>query len=261
VPVQRAQESELRHPSAELEEIIELEPGQPEYRILVVDDEPENWMVLERLLERAGFSVQVAVDGEMAVQKFADWRPHFIWMDLRMPLIDGAEATRRIRALEGGPEVKIAAVTASAVAGGREEAFKAGMDDYLRKPYRHAEIFECMGRHLGVRYRRRATPAKVAAAEPNVTLHAADVVDIPVALRAELRESIIALDADRISGAIRKISERDAALGAILAQHASHYSYTPMLDAIGMEAEQDLNASDEPPLRRNAATGDESVSR
>ena len=246
MPVERVWEPELQRQETHQEGGIELEPGQPEYRILVVENEPENWMVLERFLESAGFQVQVAVDGEMAVRKFADWRPHFIWMDLRLPLIDGAEASRRIRALKGGRNVKIAAVTASAFAGGREEARTAGMDDYLRKPYRYNEVFECMARHLGVRYRRRGT-ARVAAAEPDVTLCAGDLAHITAALRSELRDAITALDTDRISGAIQKIAERDTALGAVLARYASHYSYTPMLDAVGLEQDQNPNTPSDPP--------------
>ena len=74
-------------------QVLGLEPGQPEYRILMVEDEPENWMVLERLLENAGFQVRVAENGETGVETFREWRPQFIWMDLRMPVMDGIEAT------------------------------------------------------------------------------------------------------------------------------------------------------------------------
>jgi signal transduction histidine kinase/CheY-like chemotaxis protein len=261
VPVERALDSELPCLTHELGGGIELEPGQPEYRILVVDDEPENWMVLERLLEGAGFQVMVAADGETAVQKFADWRPHFIWMDLRLPLMDGTEATRRIRALEGGREVKIAAVTASALTGSREQAREAGMDDYLRKPYRNEEVFECMERHLSVRYRQRTAAAGPAATEPDVVLRGADFVDVPKDLRAELRDSIIALDADRISVAIQKIAERNAALGAVLASYVDHYLYTPIFEAIESDPDQDLNARAEPPHPAACgATGNQSVS-
>jgi CheY-like chemotaxis protein len=96
-----------------LERVIALAEGQPESRILIVEDQQENWMVLERLLANPGFRVRVAENGAQGVKEFREWRPQFIWMDLRMPVMDGVEATRRIRACEGGHEVKIAAVTAS----------------------------------------------------------------------------------------------------------------------------------------------------
>jgi CheY-like chemotaxis protein len=73
-------------------------------------------------------------------------------MDLRLPQLSGSEATRRIRQLDGGAEIKIAAITAAAYASERAEVMRAGFDDCTFKPFREAEIFFCMGRHLGVRY-------------------------------------------------------------------------------------------------------------
>ena len=82
--------------------IFGLEPGQPEYRVLIVEDQEENWLLLQGLLENAGFQVQVAEDGADGIDKFLTWEPHFIWMDWRLPDMDGLDVTRRIRALYGG---------------------------------------------------------------------------------------------------------------------------------------------------------------
>ena len=140
-----------------------LVPEQPEYRVLVVDDNAENQHLLRRLLLQAGFRVQVAGGGPEAIGIFPIWRPHFIWMDLRMAGMDGSEATARIRELEGGEAVKICAVTAS------ESTHPAvGMDDLVHKPYRAKEIFTTMERHLGVRYRTHDLPEPVAVAPPRM---------------------------------------------------------------------------------------------
>ena len=72
--------------------------------------------------------------------------------------MDGLEAAGRIRAAEGGREVKIVAVTASGYASRKNEILASGFDDYVRKPYRPAEIFDCMARHLGARYQDAVTP-------------------------------------------------------------------------------------------------------
>ena len=141
--------------AAHSDRVVGLAHGEPAYRILVIDDERHNRALLERLLQNAGFHVRVAGDGEQGVQVFRLWRPHFIWMDLRMPVLDGVQATRHIRALAGGQDVKIAAVTASVFAGQRSEILAAGLDDLVCKPYRPADVFDCMARHLGVRYRFR----------------------------------------------------------------------------------------------------------
>ena len=126
-----------------------LATGQPDYRVLVVDDALENRELLRRLLEKSGFQVCVAEDGAEAVEIFKTCCPDFIWMDLRMPGVDGVEATRRIRALDGGHKVKIAAVTASE----NTTQPPKGMDDLVRKPYHASEIFDCMTRHLGLTFR------------------------------------------------------------------------------------------------------------
>ncbi|MEJ2404983.1 MAG: response regulator [Candidatus Thiodiazotropha sp.] len=90
----------------------------------------------------------MAENGADGVQIFMSWHPHFIWMDRRMPVMDGMEATRRIRELPDGKEVKIVAVTASVFADQRDEILDVGMDDFVRKPFRAAEIYACMSKHL-----------------------------------------------------------------------------------------------------------------
>jgi CheY-like chemotaxis protein len=129
-----------------------LAPDQPEYRILIVEDQNENQLLLARLMEYVGFQIKLAEDGAQAVELFKSWQPHFIWMDRRMPVMDGMEATRRIRELPNGKQVKIVAVTASAYAEQCKEMLAAGMDDYVCKPYRSEEVYACLAKHLGVKY-------------------------------------------------------------------------------------------------------------
>ncbi len=150
--------------------------------------------MLERLLESAGFQVQVAADGAAGIEMFRKWHPHFIWMDVRMPVMDGVEATRRIRALDDGRDVKIAAVTASAFASQRDELLAAGMDDFVRKPYRPAEIFACMERQLGVRYRQIEVAAS-ARPEDDV-LRPEALAALPSQLRRELADAVVSLNPD-----------------------------------------------------------------
>jgi signal transduction histidine kinase/CheY-like chemotaxis protein len=223
------QKNEFERPDA-------LAPEQPEYRILIVEDQEENWMVLERLLENAGFQVRVAKNGAEGVQEFREWRPQLIWMDLRMPVMDGIEATRRIRASEGGLEVKIAAVTASGFASERSEILAEGMDDYVRKPYRPSEIFECLARHLAVRYRRSEDSKSSASNGQQIEgLTAEHLSDLPVELRNGLREAVITLDPQRISGAVELISRENKELGLILARYADRSAYSRIFAATDMQ--------------------------
>ena len=129
-----------------------LESGQPEWRVLIIDDDPESAAVLRKMLTRSGFQVTLAENGALGIEAFQQWRPHFIWLDLGLPQLSGAEVARRIRQFDGGTETKIAAITAAAVASERDEAMRAGFDDFTFKPFRQTEIFSCMARHLGARY-------------------------------------------------------------------------------------------------------------
>jgi len=129
-----------------------LESGQLEWRVLIVEDDPESATVLRKMLTRAGFQVRVEESGALAIEAFQQWRPPFIWMDLDLPQLSGTEATRRIRQLDGRAEIKIAAITAAASALDRKMVMRAGFDDFISKPFRHAEVFLCMARHLDVRY-------------------------------------------------------------------------------------------------------------
>jgi signal transduction histidine kinase/CheY-like chemotaxis protein len=129
-----------------------LESGQPEWRVLIVEDDPESAIVLQKMLTHSGFQVRVAENGALGVEVFQQWRPHFIWMDLGLPQLSGTETAQRIRQLDGGAEIKIAAITAAADASERDGVIRAGFDDFASKPFRQTEIFLCMARHLPVRY-------------------------------------------------------------------------------------------------------------
>ena len=129
-----------------------LEPGQPEYRILVVDDRPANRLLLTKLLTPIGFQVREAENGLDAIAIWESWEPHLIWMDMRMPVMNGYEATRRIKSHVKGQATAILALTASTCESERAIILSAGCDDFVRKPFQEDALFEKMAQYLGVRY-------------------------------------------------------------------------------------------------------------
>ena len=227
LPVEKAREAEVTPSRTDSGGRFVLEPGQAECRVLIVDDETDNAALLERLLSNAGFEVRVASDGAQGVAAFQQWRPRFIWMDLRMPEMDGFEAVKQIRGLDGGREVTIAAVTASVFAGERSDVLTAGFDDLVRKPYRTELIFECMAKHLGVRYRRAEAKAAVAG-----VLRPEDLAALPEELRRDLAGAIATLDSAQIGGVIQRVSEHNPALGLVLAEHAERLAYSAIHRAL-----------------------------
>jgi PAS domain S-box-containing protein len=211
-----------------------LAPGQPAFRVLIVEDQRENRIILHQLLAAAGFEVQTVEDGAAAIRAFRSWRPHFIWMDWRLPVIDGRQATRTIRDSPGGPEVKIAALTTSVFPNERAAILSAGADDVVRKPFHPGDIFECMARLLELRY------APADAGEPSLPgddLDAEAVRSLPEALRVELAEALISLDVPRITDAISRASGCDPRVGRALARSADSLEFTAILTALRPPAE------------------------
>jgi signal transduction histidine kinase/ActR/RegA family two-component response regulator len=211
-------------------EIMGLAPNQTTYRTLIVEDQLENQLLLTQLMENIGFQVKVAENGEQGVQLFQSWQPHLIWMDRRMPVMDGLAATRRIRELPGGKDVKIVAVTASAFVEQRDEMLKAGLDDFVRKPYRFNEIYECLTKQLGVQYIYADTPVKPETSP--VFLTPAMLAVLPPDLRLELREALECLDAERISAVIQRVSSYDANLCKTLSHLADNFNYPDILKSL-----------------------------
>ncbi len=232
LPVELADQTAINALTAQTEvgQVLGLAPDQPTYRILIVEDQRENQLLLAQLMEAVGFQSKIAENGEQGVQLFQSWHPHFIWMDRRMPVMDGMEATRRIRQMPEGEKVKIVALTASAFAEQRKEMLDIGMDDYIRKPYRASELYDCLSRHLGVKYIYQDTREPQ---EQDITLTPVMMGVLPEALRGELVKALKDLDAERIEVLIQRVSVYDKTLSIKLGQLVANFNYPAILRALG----------------------------
>lgn len=105
--------------------------GEP---ILVVDDTPANAKLLRVVLERAGYDVRTASDGQEMEKVLEGFRPRLVLMDLQLPGVDGLELTRRLKSQDGTAQVIVIAVTSYAMKGDEERALDAGCDGYMSKP-------------------------------------------------------------------------------------------------------------------------------
>ena len=219
--------------------VVGLEPGQDEFRILIVEDNKLSRKLLVTLLNKIGFEVRDASDGLEAVDVWKEWQPHLIWMDLRMPIVDGYEATRRIRSLSSEsttPDAtRIIALTASAFEENKARAFESGCDDFVRKPFRESEIFKVMAKHLGVKYvySDDEVPQPSASAElPNNQDLASQLSDLPEEIVNRLEVAADLCDADRIDQIIDEIRTRNLALAEALSRFSKRFDYDRIMRLI-----------------------------
>jgi PAS domain S-box-containing protein len=134
--------------------IVKLAPDQPIYRVLVADDTEANRHLLVQLLSAVGFEVREACDGQEALEQWFRFSPHLMWIDMRMPVMDGFETVRQIRQHERNSltSTKIIAITAAVFEEEQQRMRAVGCDQVISKPCAGSVIFDTMAQHLGVQY-------------------------------------------------------------------------------------------------------------
>ncbi|MGD8909047.1 MAG: ATP-binding protein [Chromatiales bacterium] len=202
--------------------------GQPRYRLLIAEDQPENRLLLRQLLDPLGFDLREAVNGQEAVELFEQWRPHLIFMDIRMPVMDGLQATRRIKASDAAAQTNIVALTAHALEEERREILAAGCDDFIRKPYTYPEILDALSRHLGVRFIYEEKTASTA----EVSLDAAALAALPDEMRKALEQALARIDLEAVNHAIDAIRKDNPSLADALAPVAKDLQFGRILQMI-----------------------------
>ncbi len=217
--------------------IIGLAPQQPEYRLLVVEDRWESRHLLVKILEAVGFQVREAENGAEAIAIWEAWEPHLIWMDMRMPIMDGYEATRQIKSHLKGQATVIIALTASALEEERTIILSAGCDDFVRKPFREALIFDKLAEYLGVTYlyedesSRRLTDRS---ADDLETLEANlenSLLQMPDSWIKELHHAAMLADNDLITELIKSIPRNNTILIRTLVSLVDNFCYNQIMDS------------------------------
>ena len=208
-----------------------LAPGQDSPKVLLADDDESHRGWLGNLLRSAGFDVRRCSNGGEAVALCGTWRPALVLMDIRMPQMDGYEATRQIKAAPGGDRIVVIALTANALDDGQPAAREAGVDDFLSKPLKELDLFQKIASHLGVRYRYAEASA---ASEPALgTGLAADCLsNLPPDLMVEMRQAILTGDMDRFTRALPEVAERSASVADGLRELADRYDYDALVELL-----------------------------
>jgi predicted ATPase/signal transduction histidine kinase/DNA-binding response OmpR family regulator len=211
--------------------VVALEPNQPTYRILIVDDRWDNRQLLIRLLSPLNFELLEATNGQQAIEIWENCSPHIILMDMRMPVMDGYEATKRIKATTKGQATAIVAVTASSFEEQRAVILSAGCDDFIRKPFREADIFDALHKHLGVSFVYDEPAASPTSTQTDTDAITADAIAaLPADLVTNLHQAIIDGDKDLMLTLIDQIREQNKPLANALAALVNNFRYKQLLN-------------------------------
>jgi signal transduction histidine kinase/CheY-like chemotaxis protein len=225
--------------------VIALEPNQQRYRILIVDDKLTNRQLLVKLLNPLGFDLKEACNGKQAIEVWESFEPHLIWMDMRMPVMDGYEATKHIKATLKGQATAIIALTASVLEEERAVVLSTGCDDFLRKPFREADMFAIMHKHIGVRYiYEDQAPLQPETFNSSLIPHSdtlrspldsSSFQNLSIGWVTNLKQAILNVDLDSISILIEQIRTQDAALANTIKNCIDNFEYDKILNLIGQE--------------------------
>lgn len=158
---------------------IALAPNQLRYRILIVDDRWNNRQLLVQMLSPLGFEVREAANGQEAIEIWEQFQPHLICMDMQMPIMDGYEASHRIKSTVKGRSMPIIALTASAFAEQKSSILAAGCDDILSKPFQEQELFDKLAHYLGVQYLYLQEESEINAKNDNLVNPLIEEIDFP----------------------------------------------------------------------------------
>jgi predicted ATPase/signal transduction histidine kinase/DNA-binding response OmpR family regulator len=235
IPVKSIKKEFLVETISTLGPVLCLKPGQQNYRILVAEDQPENRLLLTKLLSSVGFEVREAVNGKEAVRVYKEWHPHLIWMDIRMPVMDGYEATKRIKNHQlnrnnSTNETKIIALTSSTFDEERDRVLKLGCDDFVRKPFNEHELFQKMTEMIGVQYEYEQEIHNDTNTGDNhkhdSSIRSEDLMQLPEDLLNDLKQSVSRLEIDM--DLINRIQEINFKVGNGLSEMVNDFQYTKL---------------------------------
>ena len=245
IQVQKQDQSDIK-PLQTPRQVVGIEPDESghvrQFRLLIVDDIENNRQVLHKLLAPLGFIISEAGNGKEAIERWkeshAQGNPyHLIWMDIRMPVMDGYEATHEIRKLDEaeGWSTVIIAVSAWAFDHDTDFFLASGFDGFINKPFKEHEIFEKLGQHLELDYvfanREKKREAQVLPVQDNIS---AEIRKLPPEWIRDMHEALELSDHVKMRSLTAQIQDQHGELATALQKEIDQFNYEKILSILEM---------------------------
>lgn len=232
IPVNLASETKIE-PKIPQRHVLSLAPNQEVYRILVVDDNLSNRQLMLQMLTNVGFDVQEAVNGPEAIEMWLKFQPHLIWIDIQIPIINGCEVARKIKANFSGKSTIIIAVTAHIFAEEKNVILASGCDDIVYKPIEESIIFEKMAQYLKVQYiYENLVINNQSQNNQDISPPFLDLKILPKSLLIQIKQAALALDEEMLQRLITQISPQANHLAKAIQECIDNFEFHKILQAI-----------------------------
>ena len=235
IEVEEIKATEIKTEIKPRRKVIGLQPNQPQYRILVVDDRYSNRELVVKLLTPLGFEIRTASNGKEAIQVWQQWEPHLIWMDMKVPIMDGYEATKVIKTTMKGQATAIIALTASVFEEEKAVVLSTGCDSFIRKPFREAEIFDAMEKQIGVQFIYETdenNEQKKTKIDVHKVINSQTIANLSDAWVKDFKQAIVNVDSVTIDSLLEKIKDNNPDLARAIYHLTENFEHETLLDLL-----------------------------
>jgi len=225
--------SALSHPELTPKQTGSMMPVLKDYRVLIADDTQDMRMLLRELLIPLGLQVWEAENGEQAKEIIYAQQPHLVLMDWRMPVLDGVELTRIIRADKSFTQPRIIMLTANAFDENRREALAAGVDEFMSKPIDIDVLYQMVERHVGIQLRREGNGIK--SGLPHVEkLSPQNIGQLSPTIHDRFSEALRELNPARINEVLSELRTENSGIADSLQAYVSAMQYRKLWQLFGI---------------------------
>ncbi|MEL6929163.1 MAG: PAS domain S-box protein [Cyanobacteria bacterium J06600_6] len=235
ITIEQASEAEVSFSTIERQQIVSLAPNQKSCRILIVDDVRENRTVVTELLSQIGFEVREAINGLEALTLAESWQPDLILMDMRMPIMDGYEATRRIKSSSSTQKIKVIALTASSFDDERAKILASDCNDFVSKPFREMDLLNTLAKNLEIKFVYESKPNELQTANTSSTVDSVSAQKLSANWLKQLEKAVIALDESTLYKLLEEIRDEHAALAQAIETKISDFAIDEILSMLHLD--------------------------